>query len=213
MASRCYPGRGGGDARESCSDLRGRAVPAALWGKHGAGWRGRGGRKRSGGPRRSEWPRGNGGGNDLVRRHRGLGTGSRRGRLRASSGRRFAARGTTAPSLERLWAWLSDRVGQSTRQRHRRVSGKHQCRDDRRGPLRSNHFGAPGYRLVTVSEVVSQLWRIPHRPAAEFADVLAVSDHEILAGEVDSPDPGGGQQLQRLLRLDLSQLDVLAQGW
>jgi hypothetical protein len=66
--------------------------------------------------------------------------------------------------------------------------------------------------LLVVQLSTKRLWRIPHRPGSAFLDVMAVMSDEILLSEIDFPN-GYVQVVQRFVRLDLSHLNDLENGW
>jgi len=70
-------------------------------------------------------------------------------------------------------------------------------------------------RVLFVTRVSDgHLWTIRARLGAFYQKVLAVTPTTILFGEIDdSGDPALGQQIQRLVRYDLTRLDDLAAAW
>jgi len=66
--------------------------------------------------------------------------------------------------------------------------------------------------LLVVKLSTGKLWRIPRRPGAVFLDVMAISPGELLVDEIDYPS-GHVQEVQRLVRLDLTRLDALEHAW
>lgn len=69
-------------------------------------------------------------------------------------------------------------------------------------------------QVLVIQLSTGKLWRIPHRPASVFIDVMVVAQSYILLNEIDNPGaPELTSQVQRLVRLDLAHLDDLEHAW
>ncbi len=66
--------------------------------------------------------------------------------------------------------------------------------------------------IFVVQLSTKKIWRVPNRSGTLFLDVLAVSDTELLLTEIDWPRPPP-QQIRRLVRLSLADLDSIDGGW
>jgi hypothetical protein len=67
-------------------------------------------------------------------------------------------------------------------------------------------------QLLVVQLSTNRIWQIHRRPTGVFLDVLAVSSTEIVLTERGYPT-GYNDQVEHLVRLDLSQLDALEHAW
>lgn len=63
-------------------------------------------------------------------------------------------------------------------------------------------------RVLVVQLSAKRVWQIPNRPGSLFVEVLALSEKEILLTEIDWPSGARySQEIQRLVRIDLANLD------